>query len=331
MAKASPREFVQAIIGAFELSGYSAILLGGMQTHPRKFLVTNSDGDSQVVWVYVWTLTPGGRVSLPNEYRIQMTTVKSPLEMNPNGRTVLLGYEPNSEMFAGFDLNRHQTFTAGSPSVQIDINAVRNALQFGLTFDRKTNDEIGVGIRPDQFYNYVMNSDVLHRYGKQTDTFGLLQRAAKLETIPPAEIEVLPEPRKKVVQTVIRLFRKANFRQQVMHAYGNRCAVTRLQLRLVDAAHIVPVGAPLSVDDVTNGLSLSPTYHRAYDNGLIYLDEKYEMKLNPAKIDELRVIKLDGGIKEFRASLGQILLPPDRRQWPKLEFIRKANSVRDIL
>jgi hypothetical protein len=47
--------------------------------------------------------------------------------------------------------------------------------------------------------------------------------------------EAVSEPRRRIVQTVSRLSRAANFRLQTLNAYGNRCAVTRAQLRLVDA------------------------------------------------------------------------------------------------
>ena len=118
--------------------------------------------------------------SLPDEYRIQMTTVASPLRLNPDGPTVLIGYEPDLRMFAGFDLSRHRTFTEGSPSVQIDIRTVREALQHGLAFDRKDNAEIALGIRPDQFMDYVANAAELHRFGRFPDTFNLLARASLL-------------------------------------------------------------------------------------------------------------------------------------------------------
>jgi len=330
MPAISPRELVEAVNDAIQQSGYSAALTSPVRTHPRKFIISSPDGDSVSLWVYGWTLTFGGRPSLPNEYRIQMTTVTSPLAMNPAGHTVLLGYEPVSKMFAGFDLTRHSAFTTGSPSVQIDIQSVRDALQYGLTFNRKTNNEIAVGIRPDQFMNYALNAEHLHRYGTQTETLRLLTRASSLVPIPAAEIEALPENRRRIIQEVSRLSRKANFRQQVLFAYDKRCAVTRVQLRLVDAAHVLPVGAPESSDHVTNGLALSPTYHRAYDNGLIYLDDTYHMRINNTRLDELRAIRLDGGIDGFIAPLGRILLPPDRLQWPKLEFIRRANGFRLI-
>jgi len=86
------------------------------------------------------------------------------------------------------------------------------------------------------------------------------------------------------------------------------------------------VGSPNSSDHVTNGLALSPTYHRAYDTGRIYLDDSYVMKVNRTRLAELATVRLDGGIVGFAAQLGKILLPPDRAQWPKPEFIRRANA-----
>jgi putative restriction endonuclease len=203
-------------------------------------------------------------------------------------------------------------------------------LQFGLTFDLKDNGEIAVGIRPDQFINYTHNAEHLHQYGSKPETFNLLTRASELQDIKQAEIEALPENRRRIVQAVSRLSRKANFRQQVLNAYGNRCAVTRTQLRLVDAAHIVPVGAPDSSDHVTNGLALSPTYHRAYDNGLIYLDNDFVMKINESMLKVLVGQNLHGGVEGFKSPLGRILLPPDPNQRPKVAFIRKANAFRRI-
>jgi len=133
-----------------------------------------------------------------------------------------------------------------------------------------------------------------------------------------------------MVQTVSRLSRAANFRQQVLAAYGNRCATTRTQLRLVDAAHILPVGAPGSADHVCNGVALSPTFHRAFDNALVYLDGKFQMRINPAKESSLVTLNLDGGLAAFKSALGKIHLPSDKRQWPDPQFIKKANEYRRV-
>ncbi|MBI1826138.1 MAG: HNH endonuclease [Planctomycetes bacterium] len=330
MPAVSPRQLVEAILEGIQDSGFSGAIVSSLREHPRKFVVTTVEGTSQSLWVYAWTLTHGGRPSLPYEYRIQMTTVESPLAENPVGHTVLIGYEPSMRVFGGFDLTRHRTFSVGSPSVQVDVRILRQALQDGLAFDRKSNQEIALGFRSDYFTNYAFNASTLHKLGRQSQTLDLLAKASSRQPIVAADIESLSQDRKRIVQTVSRLSRLSGFRELVRNAYGERCAVTRLQLRLIEAAHILPVGAPGSVDDVRNGIALSPTYHRAYDNGLIYLDSSYDMRINPGKESALQSLNLAGGLVDFKASLGRIHLPQDKRQWPDTGFIDKANRVRGI-
>jgi putative restriction endonuclease len=212
-----------------------------------------------------------------------------------------------------------------------NINAIRTALRDGFAFARKGNDEIVVAFRPDQILSYCINVDELHTFGADAVISDLLTKATRSEPIPDAAIAALPKERRRIVSTVARLARDSDFRRKVIIAYDRKCAVTGLQLRLVDAAHIVPVGAEGSSDDVTNGLCLSPTYHRAYDRGLIVLTEKYEMQINRKKERELTRLGVSGGLAEFKSPLGrQILLPADRRQWPAIEYIRSANEVRRI-
>ena len=325
----TPQELVAAVIEAIRESGFTAQLVSPVRQHPRRFLITGDD-KSNLLSVYAWRLTPGGRPSLRNEYRIQMTSVTSPLELATDGPTVLVGYEPNSQLFAGFDLQRHRTFTAGSPSVQIDIEELRHAEIAGLSFHRKTNAEIAVGVRSDLFMTYAMNAELLHRLGRDANVQRLLSEAADLREIPEPDVAVLTQDRQRVVREISRLSRLASFRQQVLFAYGNRCAVTRTQLRLVDAAHILPVGAPGSTDHVRNGIALSPTYHRAYDAGIIFLDDQYRMRVNESQMRALEQLNLSSGMEAFEAPLGQIFLPPDLNQRPSIELIRRANRFRQV-
>lgn len=331
MPAVSPNAIVSALIDAIQQSGgVAAYVSESARTHPRKFIVSYL-GNTYSLWVYIWTLTHGGRVSLPDEYRIQMTSVASPLPLNPVGLTVLMGYHPDLGLFSGFDLRKHRTFTTGSPSVQINITALHDALQNGLSFVTKDNDEIAIGVRADQFLVYCLNAASLHLYGAERKLTALLSRAAGLENIAQEDIAALAADRKQIVETVSRFSRDANFRRVVMGAYDNRCAITRAQLRLVDAAHILPVPSDDSSDHVSNGVALSPTFHRAYDNCLIYIDEDLIVRLNHEKAKELRSANLDGGLKQFRGNLDKrIHLPLDKNQWPKTEYIIRANEYRRI-
>ena len=324
------RVLVQAVVEAIAEGGGTAALISPLGQHPRRFAVTAPNGDSLTLSVYMWTLTFGGRRNLADEYRIQMTSVRSPLAIEREGVTVLLGYEPNLRIFAGFDIQRHRTFTAGSPSVQIDIDALRRAETQGLTFHRKSNNEIAVGVRPDQLLAYAWNAEAFHRYGSETAVLPLLERAAAGAEIRARDVRALSTERRRLVEVTSRLSRLSSFKREVLFAYGHTCAVTRVQLRLVEAAHILPVGSPESADHVTNGIALSPTYHRAFDAGLIFLDERYEMRLNESRITEFAGLRLAGGLQGFRSVLGRIFLPPDRAQWPHRDFIRRANRYRRV-
>ncbi len=330
MPAASPQEIVEALVESFSESGAIAFLDSSVREQPRKFIVQGGD-QAFDIWIYIWTLTPGGRPNLPNEYRIQMTGVDSPLAMNPNGSTLLMGFDQDTGAFAGFDLTQHRVFTAGSPSVQVDRDCLFQALQEGIAFRRKSNDEVAIGVRSDHLLHYSLQSQILHRIGKEPGMPEVLTQASSRAHIEPRTIKALAAERKRVVTNVRKWSRSAGFRRQVLMAYENRCAVTRLQLRLVEAAHILPVHDAHSTDDVTNGIALSPTYHRAFDHGLVYLDEQFVMRLNSSAKERLSALNLTGGIRQLEDSLNRrIHLPQDPRQRPSTTMIRQANQLRRI-
>lgn len=331
MPAISPSALVEQILNSIQQSGgVGAYVSESVREHPRKFVV-NFQNETYTLWVYIWTLTHGGRVLLPDEFRIQMTSVSSPLPLNPTGLTVLMGYYPSLDMFAGFDIVRHRLFTDGSPSVQINLSAIHSALQNGLSFTKKDNDEIAVGIRPDQFMHYCLNSMLLHENGGDVGVAELLNLAVELEEVSEQDVSALASNRRFIVENIRRYSRDANFRKSIMNAYESRCAVSRLQLRLVDAAHILPVASEGSSDHVTNGIALSSLFHKAFDNRLIYLDEDYVMRLNSTKADELRSSHLHDGIDQITRFLGtRVHLPADANQRPRREFIQMANKYRRI-
>ena len=327
----SSREIIASgILDAIRESGSVGLHIPDTGTHPRKYLFVR-DGKQRSLWVYCWSLTPGGRPSLPNEFRIQMTSVQSPLQLNPEGYTVLIGYEADRGVFAGYDISRHFTFTSGSPSVQVDQSTLNKALQDGLAFQEKANGDIVVGIRSDLLVFYCENAKKLHSIGVDSGYLDIVGRAAKSEDIPGSELLSLSQERQIVVRETAHWSRSSSFKKQVLTAYENRCAVTRRQLKLVDAAHILPVKAgPDSIDHIRNGIALSPTYHRAFDNGLIYLDEQLVMQLNGTALEQLRQSGLDAGIDGFAAHLGKVHLPYAAELRPDPHFIRLANKFRGL-
>lgn len=329
MSALLPSQIIAAIEEAFTEAGASAALISEQRVHPRRFYIVAGES-SFPVWIYIWTLTHGGGTARPrDEYRIQLTSVAPPLPQNPDGPTLLLGYEPGIKCFAGFDMRKHRIFSRKSPSIQININTLREAVRDGFAFARKGNDEIAIGFRPDNILAYALNAESLHESGADTRISPLLNKVTQFEEVTDEDTAALPEERKRIIAQVSKLARDSAFRRKIIVAYDRRCAVTGLQLRLIEAAHILPVGSDGSTDDVFNGVCLSPTYHRAFDRGLIHLTEDRKMIINGDMKRDLLRIGLGGGLPEFEAPLGrQIFLPADRRQWPSPSFIRSANQVR---
>ncbi len=144
----------------------------------------------------------------------------------------------------------------------------------------------------------------------------------------PAEL-LVAERTRRVVEAVAR---DAQFRRQVMTAYKFKCAITGLEVgslpegratKLLDAAHIRPVGDKGS-DAVSNGISLTPTVHRLFDEGLVSatwshgtLELVRSPKLEPSMIkspERGTVIRLETGTP--------LILPADKSAWPSHEQIR---------
>lgn len=325
-----PDRMISSILDAIAMSGGTGLFLTlNSRAQPKVFGVSLNER-SYTVAVYIWTLTSGGRASLPNEYRIQMTSVSSPLDTSQADYTVLMGYYPDHDIFAGFDIVAHTQFTAGSPSVQIACSVIMDAIQNGLAFGTKNNQEVAVGIRPDQFLFYVEHHLGLHRSGNRNSNFVSLMNQSS-SSVTPVNINLVPQNRRKIVTTVNIASRNARFSRAVLSAYDNRCAVTRMQLKIVDAAHILPVSAPNSYDIVPNGIALSPTFHRAFDNRLIYLDESLNLQLNRQAYRQLRTQNLIDGFNLIDAYIGNnIYVPQDITQRPDINLIIEANKYRRI-
>jgi Methylase-associated X1 len=132
MAKLSKLQLLAVVEDAIRESGWSFLRLTTGATHPARYHVFR-DGVGYRVRVHIWNVTPGGRSSLPHEYRIQMTgiaTVASVRQIQPEigGKTLILGwwdwetcwndearrYQPEPFSFAA-DLNQVIECMATSP------------------------------------------------------------------------------------------------------------------------------------------------------------------------------------------------------------------------
>jgi hypothetical protein len=87
-------------------------------------------------------------------------------------------------------------------------------------------------------------------------------------------------------QATMRLVRDAKFGQSVVVAYGGRCAMCGINLGLVSGAHIYPVRAVDSVDEVWNGVALCDNHHRAFDSHRLWVEpSERQLKIHPSILE----------------------------------------------
>jgi len=331
MALLQKRALLRRFDLAIQDAGARLIYRSQQGRHPASYTVLHRDSRTSRVLVYIWNMTHGGGAARPAlEYRIQITGI-SGFQKSPNEKTLILGWSEDFEVFAGFDYRHHSGPLGASPSIQISQDALRAAQLRGFAPNAKGNGETAIAFRPDFAAAYVEHLTALH------DTGGVPAEAAILEKIsedpaavPDADIDaaVAPARRVEIVETR-RAARDAQFRRKILGAYGNRCAVCGVQLRLLDAAHVLPVDQPDSTDDTNNGVALCSLHHRAYDRALIAFDPAYTIHVNKKQIDELTSLSLAGGLRQFQAALKpSLILPADPRDYPKKSFIAAANRAR---
>lgn len=84
-----------------------------------------------------------------------------------------------------------------------------------------------------------------------------------------------------------RFIRGGIFKKEIPRIYNHQCCIsgmkiqTTINAQMVDACHIIPFS--MSNDDtISNGICLSPNLHRAFDRGLITINEDYIVKISPS-------------------------------------------------
>ena len=145
-----------------------------------------------------------------------------------------------------------------------------------------------------------------------------LQRSKCPENYIPFELD-----ENKKVSYIEKSIRKRGFRQAVIEAYDNKCAICGLKLHSPDmniwevqAAHIIPHSMN-GKDDIWNGISMCHIHHWTFDTGWFSILDDYSIKLS----SKIRILNKNYG-KIFNTELirgiekSQLYLPENKDNYP---------------
>jgi putative restriction endonuclease len=322
----SKERLLDEFVRAAESAGWSVGVIGTPR-HPFT-LYLYRDREAFNVLLYIWNITPGGRNRPEDEYRVQITGVSS-IEQHAEYKTLILGYWAEQDVFAGWDINFHAGPVGSSPSLQIREQYLIAAVENGFAVAPKDQGELAVAFTPSFLITYCRNLEGLHAAGAMPRELDVLERIAEKGAVDEVDLSPLPVQRQRIVRTIEQNYREASFRRRVLTAYSSACAMCGMQLKLVDAAHIIPVYDPQSNDETTNGVCLCALHHRAMDRALVGIAPDYRILLNEEEIARLDRENLSGGASLLRGNLAAVIrTPPERAQRPNPDYLRIALQIR---
>ena len=284
-----------------ERLGATVLVTGDPSVKPSKIRIVASDRTDDCL-LFLWNVTPGGKNRPVSERRIQVTaTERFPLALR--SRTIIGGWNEPSGTWAFWDVMRHAHFSKKSPSFQMRVETLERAAHHGIATQARRTDpmEIVVAVRPEFLLWYVREGDSIHK-ARSDATFvdDLVDATIEEENAYLDEFTSEDQATRRIdIVRALRAYRDAKFKPMVLRAYRYKCAVCGVALKLVDAAHIVPVKHPGSRDDVSNGLGLCRLHHAAFDNALMGIRSDGSIVTNPEVIARLRTLNLLHGFDAF--------------------------------
>ena len=332
MPRPTKPQLLERVEEGFRSGGWKLLYISNPGDHPARYRVYR-DADGFTVRVYIWNISHGGGARrAADEYRIQVTGVtQNTFQPEIGGKTLILGWWANDEIFAGFDYRRHNAHLGFSPSLQVGRAALQAAVTDRFAVHRKNTGELVITFQPDFIGTYAQNLEALHDTGAVPAEVALLNRIANAPGgVAEAEITAsVAQPRQYAVTETRRALRALDFSARILGAYGHRCAMCGIQLKLLEGAHILPVSEPESTDETSNGIALCVLHHRAYDRSLITFKPNYEIHVSAKKVAELRAANLAGGIQGFRDNLREVIqVPAEQASRPNPELVERANTLR---
>mgnify|MGYP000076551842 FL=1 len=159
----------------------------------------------------------------------------------------------------------------------------------------------------------------------EKDSYCNVSVGSELENLLPPLVDghyVIPDSfeRRYAIRESRTRLHQSSFRQAVLSAYQNKCAMTGLPTpRLLDAAHIIPDAEERGVACVQNGIALSKLHHTAYDRQLIGIDADFKIHVSDEVMAESDGPLLEDSIKGLNGK--KLIVPAQKALRPNKDHL----------
>jgi putative restriction endonuclease len=134
-------------------------------------------------------------------------------------------------------------------------------------------------------------------------------------------------PRRAYITGMVRRrLHQTSFRELVLRAYREQCALCRLRhSELLDAAHIIEDAHPDGVPSVRNGIALCKLHHAAFDAMMVGITPDYRIELRQDLLHEPDGPMLEHGLKGLHRTM--LVLPKNQKAWPDPSALEHRYAV----
>jgi putative restriction endonuclease len=141
-----------------------------------------------------------------------------------------------------------------------------------------------------------------------------------------AEVDESVVRRSYVTALVRRRMHQQTFRERVLRAYREHCAVCRLRhSELLEAAHILPDRHERGEPIVSNGLSLCTLHHAAFDSHILGIRPDLVVEIRDDILEEVDGPMLVHGLQRFQGN--RILVPRSELHQPNRDFLAERYDL----
>jgi putative restriction endonuclease len=129
------------------------------------------------------------------------------------------------------------------------------------------------------------------------------------------------EARRSYVTTLtLKRIHQQAFRERVLRAYQEHCAICRLRRReLLEASHILPDHHPRGEPTVPNGIALCKLHHAAFDRNILGIRPDLEVEIRLDVLREVDGPMLIHGLQGFQGT--RLTVPRRSELRPNPEFL----------
>lgn len=229
-------------------------------------------------------------------------------DLNNSALPILLGVDSplNPEIFVAVD-GRSRLGNTARFSILFDTRILREAREYGWAVYEPNRGERIYAFVPSLLPIYVeqiLSGEALapEQISAVVVTSGMLDSPQDQETT-----ALAAERATRAVQILVR---RARAGRNIRAAYDNKCCMCGIGASFLAGAHIFPVEAPGSNDEIWNGLSLCHNHHSAFDSHQLWIHPTNgSICIHPNLWDEAR---FNIGTQRFIESTFRHLALPNR-------------------